>query len=152
MRSAGFEPATGNLRIISAHLFKSPIRGIPGWDGVYHYIHVRILYPRPESNRHALTAIDFESIVATITPRGFVWAFHVSQRSGPKYEKTFNIYSRRWPLCCPGTNRTCIVGTKIQCVSRCTTGQFNFYMYRKCKAVAYATFAARRPFAVVRIS
>lgn len=41
VRSAGFEPATGNLRIISAHLFISPIRGIPGWDGVYQ------LHPRP---------------------------------------------------------------------------------------------------------
>ena len=73
------------------------------------------------------TGTDFESVAATISPRGFVWAFHVSQRSGPKYEKTFNIYSRALPLCCPGTNRTCIVGTKIQCVSRCTTGQLYYF-------------------------
>ena len=79
--------------------------------------------PGGNRTRTPSTGMDFESIVSTVPPPGFVWAFHVSQRSGPKYEKTFNIYSRALPLCCPGTNRTCIVGTKIQCVSRCTTGQ-----------------------------
>ena len=92
MRSAGFEPATGNMRIISAHLFKlSLFVASPAGMVFTNYIHVRILYPRSESNRHAVTAIDFESIVATVTPRGFVWAFCASLRSGP-VTIMFNIY------------------------------------------------------------
>ena len=30
------------------------------------------LYPRPESNRHPGMGTDFESVAATITPRGYV--------------------------------------------------------------------------------
>ena len=71
----GFTPGTQGTRPLAVSCFCRSIVPPAGIE------------PAPQ------TGTDFESVAATITPRGFDWAFHTSPRSGP-IGITFNIYSR----------------------------------------------------------